>query len=159
MDDNIIKELLDGISQSNQIKNDNDLRKQDIKSLGQHTEDYDTILRNYSTHVEKTLCYKRRMKTVFFIMSIIIMVTCIVLVCICIYNLLTNISEKDYNVINYIAPTITSITSFLTIYIVIPKIIAQYLYDSKEETAMREIISSIQEYDKYVRKSLNDTTS
>lgn len=148
---NLISNLLD----SQQLRSDNDLKNLDIKSLGQHIGDYDTILRNYSTHVAKTLKHKRVMKIAFFCLSVFAMLVCVVLIIICVCLLLFNITKENFDVFDYVTPTITAITSFLTIYIIIPKIIAKYLFNSKEDKAMRKIISSIQDYDKYVRDSLH----
>ena len=154
---NLISHLLD----SQQLRSDDDLEDLALKSLGKHTQDYDTILRNYSTHVEKTLQHKRIMKVIFFGLSVFTMLSCVALIVVCIGILLFNIPKENFDVIDYIAPTITAITSFLTVYVIIPKIIAKYLFNSKEETAMKDIITSIQNYDKFLRDSLhqkdNDT--
>lgn len=152
-----LEDLLNRLSSDNKVENDSglnrDLREKDIDSLGNHINDYDNILRNYSNHVDKTLYHKRIMKICFFTMSILIVIACTVITIICIICLLCNIGDTNFNIIDYIIPTITSITSFLTVFIIIPKIIAKYLFNSKEDESMKEIISSIQEYDKYIRGS------
>lgn len=147
--------LINGLSSSNKIKNDDDLRQTDIGSLGRHISDYDNILRNYANHVDKTLKHKRTMKIIFFGISVFTMFSCILIVGLCIFHLLKNILDDGFDILDYIAPTVTAITSFLTVYIIIPKIIAKYLFNSKEDDAMKNIIASIQDYDKYIRDSLH----
>lgn len=148
--------LINGLSTSNKIKNDEDLRQSDIGSLGRHISDYDNILRNYATHVDKTLKHKRIMKAIFFGISAFTMVSCVLIVGVCVLYLLNNIFNESFDILNYATPAITAITSFLTVYIIIPKIIAKYLFNSKEDDAMKNIIASIQDYDKYIRNSLHN---
>ena len=149
------EDLINRLSSNNKIENDFELNhsllQEDIESLGKHIIDYDNILRNYSNHVDKTLQHKRIMKIWFFVMSLLIVFACTAITIICIICLIHNIGDTDFNIIDYIVPTITSITSFLTVFIIIPKIIAKYLFNSKEDESMKEIIASIQEYDKYIR--------
>lgn len=153
------EDLIGRLSSNNQIKNDDGLRDRDINSLTQHINDYDDILRNYAIHVDKTLKHKRRMKITFFAISIITMLACISIIVVFIAHLLKNSCDENFDALNYIAPAITSITSFLTVYIIIPKIIAKYLFNSKEDESMKAIISSIQKYDKYIRDSLSNKRS
>lgn len=149
-------DLLNTLMPDNQIDNDSDLRKVDMDSLSKHIKDYDDILRNYAKYVDETLSQKRKMKNMFFIVSILTMIFCVIIVAICVKCLLDNFYNPEINALNYIVPTLTAIASFLTVYIIIPKIIAKYLFNSKEDKAMKDIISSIQEYDKYIRDSLHN---
>lgn len=148
--------LINSLLSYNQIKNDEDLRQSDIGSLGRHICDYDNILRNYATHVDKTLKHKRIMKAIFFGLSVFTMFACIIIIGVCVIYLLSNICNQNFDILDYLAPSITAITSFLTVYIIIPKIIAKYLFNSKEDEVMKNIIASIQEYDKYIRDSLHN---
>lgn len=62
--------------------------------------------------------------------------------------------RENFDVKNYIVPFITAISSFLTVFIVIPKIIAKYLFDNSEEAVMQKMITSIQDYDRFIRSNL-----
>ena len=151
----MIDELIDGLLSSNQILNDEGLRQNDINSLGKHIRNYDDILYNYAKHVDKTLRHKRIMKFWFFLISLSIMFICMLSTAICVVFLCVSIYNGSFDVMDFLTPTVTAIISFLTVYIIIPKIIAKYLFNSKEDKEMKSIIVSIQKYDKYIRNSLH----
>lgn len=136
------------------VKSDDDLKKRDIDSLKKHTDDYDTILNSYSDHVSKTLKSKRIMKCVFFWLSFSIMSLFSLLIIACPILFLIKPTTGNARLLDYIVPAITALTSFLTVFIVIPKIIAKYLFNSNEDTVMKDVVSSIQKFDKYVRNGL-----
>lgn len=153
------RQLLNSLSSSIRVSNDDELLDaRDKKSLKSHSYNYDNILSEYSSHVSKTLKTKRFMKLFFFWLSILVMIFCIVFI---VGSVIVIFSESknnsNFSIEDYIIPSFTALSSFLTIFIVIPKIIAEYLFNSNEDSVMKDIVSSIQEYDKYIRKDLHNT--
>ena len=143
--------LLENTTITTKITDDEQLQKSDFESLKNHSNEYDSILKNYSKHVEKTLKEKTTMKKCFFWLSFIIMSLSVISILICSSYMLYHIHSGKIDIGNYILPAISSLISFLTVFIIIPKIIAKYLFNSKEDSAMRGIIADIQKYDKYIR--------
>ena len=62
-----------------------------------------------------------------------------------------NTPKKDLDhiksIIDLLAALVPSLVSLITSFIVIPKVIAKYLFNIKEENSMVEIIKSLQSYD------------
>ena len=54
-----------------------------------------------------------------------------------------------------IVTLITVATSFMTAFIVIPKTIAEFLFNTSDETNFTEIIKNMQNYDKSVREHIH----
>lgn len=150
------KNLIKRLHSSEQIYTEKELARNDIKSLKSHTRGYDKILTSYVFHIEQSLKQKRGMKIVFFVISMIIMLSCVGGVIVCICFIVHDTQSETFNISDYIIPAITAMTSFLTVYIIIPKIIAKYLFNSKEEHIMKDIVSNIQDYDKYIRNTLHE---
>lgn len=152
----LISLLSSYLSSSTRLNDDDELlEERDKKSLKKHSYNYDDILSGYTTHVIKTLKSKRIMKIVFYGISVAIMVSS---VCFVIWGgvfVADQSKNSDFDLYNYIVPVISALTSFLTVFIVIPKIIAKYLFNSNEDTSMKDIIESIQNYDKDIRKEIN----
>lgn len=122
--------------------------------MKRHSINYDEILSDYTTHVNKTLKSKRIMKIIFFVISVSIMVLSIIFLIWGGFFVASQSKSENFNIQDYLIPAISALTSFLTVFIIIPKIIAKYLFNSKEDSAMKDVIESIQNYDKNVRKEL-----
>lgn len=148
--------FLESSEDTKNIKSDDDLDRHDEISLFKHNESYDSILNDYTKHVSKTLQAKRWMKKVFYWIAVIIMIISFLYIIICSIIIITNLSSNlSFNLQDYLAPLISAVVSFLTVFIIIPKIIAEYLFNSGEDSSMQNIIASIQEYDKFVRGDLH----
>lgn len=139
-----------------QVSDDSELRNKDYESLGRHGQQYSKILESYSNHLNYTLSFKRTMKKVFFWVAIAIMALCIIGVIIFGTVVVFNANNEEFNIQDYLIPLFTALTSFLTVFIIIPKIIAKYLFNSNEDDVMKNVVSSIQDYDKYVRGDLRN---
>ncbi len=139
---------------STRVKNDADLANIDRGSMKKHSGEYDKLLSAYTSHIEKTLNSKRNMKLWFYVISIIVMFLSTVILIICVIYTISSIHNSSLGFLDYIPSCVTALSSFLTVYIVIPKIIAKYLFNSHEENVMKDIVTSIQEYDKQIRKKL-----
>ena len=155
--DKLVKDLLNS-GNTIQVEHDSELKKlgeRDQESLKLHNTNYDNILDEYTTHVSKTLASKRSMKTIFFWISIITMIIVVIFVIVCTCAALIDVRAGNFLIQDYIVPAASVLTSFLTVFIVIPKIIAEYLFNSNEDSVMRDIVSNIQNYDKYLRDALH----
>lgn len=148
--------LVNALVDSFRVKDDEELLEaRDQNSLKEHSKNYDSILLYYTSYVEKTLRSKRTMKKAFFWLSFGVMIICVLSVIALIIFTLFSSQKTDFDAANYIVPCSTAIASFLTVFIIIPKIIAEYLFNNNEESVMQNIVASIQEYDKYVRTNLS----
>lgn len=158
-----VNELAGFLIQSNSVRVNNDdelLEVRDKTSLKKHSRNYDSILNEYTSHVEKTLKNKRFMKMFFFWLSISVMILCVIfIICSVLFVIYEYKQNTDFNVQDYIIPVVTAISSFLTVFIIIPKIIAEYLFNSSEDAVMKDIVSIIQDYDKYVRDNLSKSST
>lgn len=66
---------------------------------------------------------------------------------------MTTIGKGDW--IATVPPLVTAMTSMISTYIAIPKIIAKYLFNKDEEANMTSVVGKIQEYDTNVRGTIN----
>ena len=133
------------------IDNDKEhLKQNDIEALKKHNEYFNKLLDVYVSNSKINLEFKLIFKTFFFFICLIILM--------CLYGLLAGCSLYCLNNAISIDKTITimftNIISFLTSFIVLPRIIANYLFDSKEENNVFEITKNMQEYDKDLRDRL-----
>lgn len=88
------------------------------------------------------------------------MILCVLfIICSVLFVIYEYKQDTDFNVQDYIIPVVTAISSFLTVFIIIPKIIAEYLFNSSEDAVMKDIVSIIQDYDKYVRDNLSKSST
>lgn len=128
-----------------------DLQYSDNESMKEHNKKFDELLEIYVKNVRKNLLCKLICKVIFFGVCVIILImTFLSLLGITIYSLYRELSTNTL-----ITVMITNLISFLTSFIVLPKIIAQYLFNTKEEKYMSDVIKSIQEHDREIRKGIN----
>lgn len=144
---------------------DNQDRENDIKKTphDQYTEAYIGILNEYRQHLRESTKKKNELKEEFFkrIMFIILAMTIIFGITVILSIFLMIIMARfNNNSIKIIAGSIVSlISSFITMIISIyrlPKIIAEYLFNKKEDVQMKEIITNIQKYEIDADKSENE---
>ena len=125
------------------------------KEMNKHSQDYGEILHSYSDNVSYTLKMKRIFKIVFFIFAILALVFTPVLFAIISCKVFYYIS-KGYNNLSIIATLLSSLISIVTVYNVIPEIIAKYLFNIKEDENMTKFIGSMQTYDSELIKYMNN---
>lgn len=134
----------------NVISNDNKLKNNDIKYMKSHNESFDRLLKTYVDNADKNLQTKLKFKKTFFRMCVWILSLIFSLLFITTIVCFFIDLPKE----TLLAIMITNILSFLTSFIVLPNTIATYLFNSDEEKNMTELIKSIQEYDKSIRKEM-----
>lgn len=116
-----------------------------------HSESYSILINKYIENVEKNDILKRKLKERFFwvTMSILMALTAIFILAIgalCIGVIINKVTGKFIvSIITIIAPVLSSL---LVALLKIPKIIAKYLFNKKEDKSMNKLIRDIQLYDK-----------
>lgn len=110
-----------------------------------HDNAYTAILAAYADNLRKTMQSKRTFKRWFFWTSCFLLVG-VFLLLVCVIWLAAKKPAAD--ILEWCSAVLPALGSFLTVFIVIPKIIAEYLFNLEEEKYMSEIIKNIQDYDK-----------
>ena len=120
------------------------------ENIKKHNKDYDLILLNYTI----TTFIKTSFKVIFFIAALVIWVIFIRLFVKSNNIVLTKINSiKEDNVIvqseiiSLVISLIPSLVSVLASFIVIPKTIAEYLFNPKEDIDSIKMIKNLQKYD------------
>ena len=131
----------------------------DIVSMESHNESYTNILKAYSDSLKENLKFKNTCKNWFFYLCMAVMgIICISLVVI--LFVITYMTFKYQHLsfqINNIVAIVTAIgVAFISSFIIIPKIITEYLFNLKEEENMMNIIQNIQKHDLEIRKDIKD---
>ena len=132
------------------VHNDYDLVESDTDSMKIHNQCFSQLLKAYVKNADKNLTTKLSLKITFFYICIVI------LILITFSTVLISIFAlfNDFEKSTLFSILLTNSISFLTSFIVLPKIIAKYLFNTEEEKNMSDIIKSIQEYDKNIRNGL-----
>lgn len=135
----------------NMVPDDNTLKYSDINSMKNHNENFDRLLSIYVDNAYKNLTKKFDFKKEFFevCLNTMVLVT-LLMMFVTVWVLIKGVAGTEI-----ISILITNIGAFLTTFIILPKTIADYLFDSEEEKNMTEIIKNIQEHDKDIRNRLD----
>lgn len=123
-----------GLDPKNPIKDD--------KGLENRANMYNDILRDYRDSIHNTLKSKHVYKIITYVIvsAILVAITASTIVLLFMYT--------KFDAIDWIAVAVPMMISFLTTFIVIPKIIAGYLFDKDEEKHMTDLLKILIEYDK-----------
>lgn len=132
----------------------NELDRSDVDTIKSHNISYKLLLNLYLDCVGSNLIQKRDMKNKFFTISCATMIGtafleigCIILAAI------FALMGKDLSNFDF-ASLISVSVSFLTVYIVIPKIIAEHLFNNNDEDTMSDIIKYMLNHDRHIRNVL-----
>lgn len=159
---NIVTDMINSLS-SNGIENipieDTVLTSTDeidYDEVLKHHKKYTSLLTMYVNNTRVNLYAKILFKAVFF--AVTIWIVLVRLFCSSFdiaFNIISN-TENSANymktAVNLLISLIPSLISLITSFIVIPKVIAKYLFYRKEEGNMIEIIKSLQSYDNVLYK-------
>lgn len=150
------------IKESRNLPEDKDLRNNAIlnnfrsehgRIMNEHATEYTELLRAYIANSKSSAKQKKWFKTTFFLVSIAMLVCSFLL-----FGLISiKLMEKEWKSIDVtaLAGLISSLVGLLSLYIVIPEIIARYLFNQKEDEDMTKIVESVQNYDEKVFNSMN----
>ena len=125
------------------ITKDFDYGKKALKTVQDRNDSYCTFLAEYINNYGRKVKATRKMKWIFFVI-ILILLSGMVAACIVAFINASQKQETDYS---NIATIITSIAGIITSFIVLPKVIAENLFPSKEEDRTAEIFDSMIKYD------------
>lgn len=153
-DEEVIKEMLSNITLDEKIADDETL--DDDRYLNKANRDFSSLLNHYvekvkysfNTNKSKKNEYYDLFKRVFitsYVIFVLSLVICLILYLIC----------KDVVLFTLLIPPIIEL---LSVTIIIPKIIAQYLFNTDEEKNLSEIISNLQKYYEDVRNNSRNKT-
>lgn len=108
-----------------------------------NSEQYHKLLTTYVDNAGENLKLKRFQKKVFFWTSVIILLGVTAAIVYIIYR----ISKSEPDVTSMLLQVITALTAFLTPLLVLPKTIVNYLFTTKDEEHMLQIIEQIIQHD------------
>lgn len=133
-----------------QVSTDSDLSELDTGYLSHHNDDYSALLDIYVENARHSLNDKRQYKKIFYYSSLAVLGGIIFILIITIIFAFFSKSS-----VQTIVTLVTVATSFMTAFIVIPKIIAEYLFNTSDESNFTDIIKNMQDYDKSVREHIH----
>ena len=115
----------------------------DDRGLEKRANMYNDILSDYRDAIHNTLKSKHVYKIITYVIvsAILVAITASTIVLLFMY--------RRFDTVEWIAVAVPMMISFLTTFIVIPKIIAGYLFDKDEEKHMTDLMKILIEYDKF----------
>lgn len=140
-----------------EISTEESLNDSDENLLKKHNQSFVNLLNNYVVSSDKSQKHKRGMKIAFFVITMVIVIMLILSFVATIFAGLYMRSVKNISILELLAPLITSFASVITSIIILPKIIAEYLFDKSEDDRLSQIVSNMQNYDKELRNQRNIT--
>ena len=118
------------------------------KAMIDHSKKYTDILGVFIKNSKNTSRQKLMFKCVFFYFSLASLgLITLLFIVLSIILMIKNTNEVNISVLSTLG---TTFVSLLSMYLIIPKIIAKYLFNRKEDENMITIIKSIQRYDERV---------
>lgn len=130
-----IIDLAENIDPNKSIENDKDLWEERSKL-------YNAILADYQKSIRDTLSAKKFYKIITYIVVMLIMISITTVMIVLIFKF------SSLEMTKWLAAIIPLMISFLTVFIVIPKIITNYLFDKDEENHMLELLKVLIEHDR-----------
>lgn len=127
-------------------------------SMLNHSESYSDLLTNYVTNSSLSLKQKRRFKEWFFWVTLISLMLAFALFFIIVIIIVINNNSSKVNM-TALSAMLSSFISLLALYNIIPKIIAEYLFNIEEDKNMTEVIKSIQQYDTTAANHTSSTSN
>lgn len=140
-----VKKLIEELGESK----DDPMLSDDVfnESRTAHEGSYTKILKAYEDSIQNTLEKKSNYKPKVFWLSFFILVSSYCLVLLLSIALIVAACITG-SLFLWSITIIEVLSSFVSTFIVIPKVITSYLFNTEEEKYMSEIIKSIQDYDK-----------
>lgn len=132
-------------------------------TLTENQTDYDEVLKHQKKYTHLLSMYTNTTRINLYVKIIFKIIFFVTTICIWIYMIhlfklsfdsgldmiIAHETDLDHikSIIDLLAALVPSLVSLITSFIVIPKVIAKYLFNIKEENSMVEIIKSLQSYD------------
>ena len=138
-----------------EVSTEKSLMESDEDLLKKHNTSFATLLSNYVTASDKSQKHKRGMKIAFFVVIMFIITTLSLSFAGTIFIGLYMQFKGLVSMLDLLAPILVSFASVLTSILVLPKIIAEYLFDKSEDDRLSKMVSNMQDYDKELRNHRN----
>lgn len=146
--------FFDSLSKSENIETDDFLKSSDREAVYKHNKYYNKFLREYVNNYKRKNKSQIRMKWVFFVSIMLIMLGIIATSLTCLISIAQTNRFNPYN----LTATLSSLASSITAFIILPKIIANHLFPEKEDDKTDSIFGAMISYDKSLREFYSKTT-
>lgn len=114
------------------------------KLIGEHLGQYTNLLDAFKENFKNTFKQKLKEKNIFFIFSLTLLGTMTIAFAFLSCWIIVNNKKIE---IATLTAFVSAFASLLSLYIIFPKIIAEYLFNKNEDDKMVELIKGIQEHD------------
>lgn len=125
-----------------------------IEKLKERDELYSSMLSGYEAYVKTVLTSNLVRQEHFYEISMIVLLLSPIQFVVCLSYCMQHLPD-----VTAIVTLLTSITEVLGVLLVIPQIIAKYLFNTGETTSINSIVSAIQTYDIEIRKGIRSTAN
>lgn len=136
------------------MENSENVSKPHSAEIIKHSKNYSKLLDNYVDSASKNMTIKKWFKIFFFGVTMCLLVAIVIIFFITLsyafksFNKFINLNDVTLEaILSIITVIIPAISSLIVAFIKIPEIIAQYLFNTKEDENMNLIIKNIQDYD------------
>ena len=137
------------LKSSDQVESDDDINVKLGEGLSERSKVYSAILGDYEKSIKHNFNTKKKFKVAMFVVSLVIL--CVTTIC----TFAAFIILSVLGTLESLSVIIPLLISFLTVFIVIPQIIANYLYNKDEEKYMVEIINNLLKHDLDLKEHLD----
>lgn len=163
-DGSVTYQLVNSISTSSKpLQNDEAFNLSSLKALSafdiwnldglkERDQLYTNLLSSYKIYTESTLLENPKRQECFFHVALSILIISPIQFLVCLWFCLSHLES-----IEIIAPLMASGVEMFGALMFLPKIIAEYLFNTNETTSINNIVSAIQNYDISVRSGIRHT--
>lgn len=133
----VVRSMFMEVDPSQQVTADDELNENKNK----RSQLYSKILNDYADYLHDTFIAKKRYKLITYIVVISILVS------ITAVTMILFFMHSSFEMKEWLSIAIPLMISFLTVFIVIPQIITNYLFDKDEESHLTELITILKDID------------
>lgn len=148
-----LNRLVTAINNSKNNQADEKAKPHSVEIL-KHSKNYSKLLDIYVDSANQNITMKKWFKIIFFIVTMCSLISVVVLFFLTILYAFYSFNKFDdlngvttQAILSVVTIVVPAISSLIVAFIKIPEIIAQYLFNTKEDENMNLIIKNIQDYD------------
>jgi len=145
--------IIEAINNDDQLENINNKKPHSVEIL-KHSKNYSKLLDIYVDSAKQNIKMKKWFKIIFFIVTMCSLIIVVILFLVTLlfafksFNKFDNLNGITWEaILSVVTVVIPAISSLIIAFVKIPEIIAQYLFNTKEDENMSLIIKNIQDYD------------
>lgn len=153
---NDVKEFIDDLQSidfKNTIDIDEDIYGTLKAGLNNRSKEYDKILEHYEKYIGKTLESKISHKQCILELCVVVMFLTVI------FTFAILAVDDSTSLVEKASIVVPSITAFVTVFMVIPKLITEYLFNKDEEKYMTTLLSDLLKHDISLKTSMDNTTA